>query len=719
MIKAEIGKYEVKVEKVGRKWIQIEANCKAQLAINNLTNGFEAGNVYYVYAKKKTDSNRYGTTIQYFPIDQETFKEKIKENDIKIARELLVKYEGYSKKHDGMRDKILSHSHQNEEIIDKLNNIEKLLEEKEETSLLYSLNDKAKKALLFDSSLEYKLNYIINKILEARELTVAKSEREDFSNILSEMHNRCYQIIEKIQSIDKRVESFYRLKKTLNIENKEFEEKIQEECDRYLLEYMNKTRIYYNNGYAVSPKKLDILKYASKHVQNRLKSFEKEIYDVNVEPLRYLISNIFNIRTPDSMQMLLNKLGIEYEDDRLSEYRAYDGNIYILSYRLTPEIFKLAVNECGLVNLRGMGYELSNKYVSTDPYMLLFKLVENRIIEPAKCEGDNFSDFEKIKLWSNNIMDPFTFRKEIVDEELYYFVTKEMTMPSGDKYNAYYIVGWDEDTKRGFSHRIPWKDRVYESMSIKEIIYKIFRYNEGYKRIQGDVIAKEYDIEKNLYVIEKIYRNININGTERKVQISPSYFSPEREVLASQYVPTDIDNSEICSPLSDGRIDYRKNLYVEGKKINNTNEGFAKCYVYCNNKRIFSSETPVRFNFNGNGEKLKYGLYYENITYESNCEIEVERIEKYRITDSNNKAEDLGAAVIADNCDEAMLGDHRIMCREIKNNIYRFGSKEILAYGTFKITHSEHSSITYGDEDKVYKVTLATRHRSKECLLND
>lgn len=713
MIKTEVGKYEIVVKKVGRKWIEADASCKSQIEINDLTKNFEVGNKYLIYAKRKIDKNRYGTTIKYYPIMEEDFNESLISSHKEKCKELLDKYETFDKRHENTRNAIMVSAHNDDELLSRLKDIEYKLKIKEEKSELENLNSKIYRAMRFDASYVYKFNYIAKNIAEINKLKLLKNEnKSEIDESIGKAFLKCFTCIKNMENIISKFDALKYLKDNYNCDNKTLLDEVKKECDDYCSNYIKRIRTYYNEGYAVKSENLDIFEYVSERIKEQLNELKEDAKLVDVSKFNYVIKNIFNIRTEESLNMVLNRLGVEYTEDVFNKYKAFDGKFYILSFRLSPEMFRIAKEDCGLMAMTYGDYIHTNEYVCTDPYMLLYKLLESKTI---KLDNINDMDEEsKIELWSNEITKPYTYRKEDVDGETYYFVTKELQEMQIDKYNAYYIVGWDKDTKRGFSHRLPWRDNKYENMTIKEIVYETFKYNEGYKRIQGDVIVKEYNIKHEEHIFERVVRNIVLNGKE--YTLNADMF--EKDFKKSEYKPADIINDKKYKTLIEDRIDYRKNMYVEGMRINGLNDAFDSCKLYCNGKEIFSSTTPVRFNFEQKGTKLKYNIYFEPITYTSKCDIKTRTIKKVVILDGEERVKELNDKDIT--AKTLFLGDHKVVCNNL-DEIYsaEVNVKSILCIGEFRIYHSEHSSVRYGKENKAYKIELAIRHRKKYNINRD
>lgn len=713
MVKTEVGKFEIDVKKVGRKWIEIDSRCKAQVEINELTKDFEIGKKYLIYAKRKIDKNRYGTTIKYYPIQESEYKDKLSEAKKEKCKELLNKYSTFERRHRETRQRILEYAKDDKELIDRLKNIESELILKEERSELNSINKSIQRCMGFDSSADYKFNYIKEKIRDIDKLNSLKEEDEE---VVMEARGKallkCFTCINNMDNIIAKFDALEELKSDFNCNNQPLYNDVQNECDDYCEKYISKVEFLYRKGYAIKVKDNEIFNYASEDIKKKISSLKEEVKKVNTEMYRNEIGNIFNIRTEESLKKVLERLGVEYKSENFNQYKAFDGNYYILNYRLTPEMFKVAKNECELSLMNYGEYIRTNEYICADPYRLLYKLIEGGYIETNKDKS--ITDEDRIELWSDEIIRPFKYKKELINNELYYFVIKELSSIKYSNYNAYYIVGWDNDTKRGFSHRLPWAEDKYENMSVSEIIGEVFKTNEGYKRIQGDVIVKEYDTQNIEYIYEKVMRKIVLNGKEYTFEVGYS----ENKYKADEYKPADLKNNTKYKTLKEYRIDYRKNLYVEGLKINGLNDAFDSCTVYCNGKEIFKSDVPVKFNFSEIGTKLKYNLYYENIVYSSSCEIITRRETECELI-YNGKVEDRIDVNDIENV-TVFLGDHKLTCKSNneKNKIYG-DIDSIICFGEFTLNHSEHSFVRYGEKNKAYKIQLAVRHKKKRYFKRD
>ena len=45
--------------------------------------------------------------------------------------------------------------------------------------------------------------------------------------------------------------------------------------------------------------------------------------------------------------------------------------------------------------------------------------------------------------------------------------------------------------------------------------------------------------------------------------------------------------------------------------------------------------------------------------------------------------------------------------------------REIYCLGKFNIKHSEHRYVEYGEDNKAYRIELATRHKKKDTYIRD
>lgn len=679
-----IYKKKIKVLRVGRKWIEAEIEGvygAPKVLINEFSGDFKKDKTYEMYATCEEKKNRYGTVKTYYPVSKESYDEQQSFLDIEDTKE----------------------------------------------KLLYKIG----KYTRYNSTAHYKLEYIYEKSLEFKEeidkISKYPEMYDSLKNIVVTAFNdlildvegciRMFNIYEKLTSIYGK-----------DICTEDMFNRMKKKFEDYYLNELNEIEVFYDKGYPVfkeiydkeSYAKLDKKGYISDVIKEKIEKLKSKKESINTERIDSVMKNIFSIRDKNAFNMSLSSLKFkDSEIDRIFKRAKYRGDekVYILSYRLEKEFFKKALNKYGLIEISEMnerGYRF-REYICRNPYLFLYKLVEGGYIDLDSIENNDSPENEvkKIMLWSDNLTEPFSFRKEHFDSQDYYFITKKMYNSYNDfNYNAYYIVGFDKDTGRGFSHRLPWFEDKYEKMSIEEIVRDTFKLDKGYKRIQGDVIVKEFDAPKKIDVTRYIDRIVNIDGSEKtyyfKIKGDNSMQDEINKLRESEFKYTDYE--------------FRKNLHVEGDYFIGNNVFspiviFKECKVYCNNKEVAKFDKPVKFNTYGEGTKIKYNLYYEdvelNVAY--NYREEVDEYYLLKLDDEEERVRDIKKMNV-------YLGEHLVQGNVIRT-LYRpvFGRtlNQVYCFGEFSIKHSEHTYIKYGSPGKVYSIELAKRHKSKMLRVVD
>lgn len=776
MVEEAYGLYDVHVKKIGRKWIAIDGLCsKNQVLICDITKDFEIGKTYEIYAKCITDKTRYGTTKSYYPMLKEECIDFIRERRLNRFHNELNRYSGFRKRHSDTKDKIMNIINDEvladykEELLHELKEVEKDLKFKEYQSNGTYMMEKFRRIKNYKYSEWARIELIINLIVDYdNTMSILKEKDIDFFN---EIMQDAFDICESITlECDDCTDMFYCIRKMkkffindgtygcdcykevidnitkdtiqkgenlINEKLDEIEESIAANIEEVPL--LTDCRIYRcmkDKGYLEGSIKVRIEEVENKITQHREKlklerekarkereKAEKEKVDAYKKDKRYdyLVNNVFELKDKKAFTTTLIANGVGLEDsEKLFEKSKYiDDNVYILTFRLGRELFKEAIDN--LIKPIDTGNRV-REYISKRPYDLIEMLLEKNVISIDVINEED--DTQKIKLWSNDITEPFEYRKEEVYGETYYFVTKEMTSVYrvDGTYNAYYIVGWDKDNNSGFSHRIPWKEDVYENMSVKEIVDYIFMYNYGYKRIQGDILVKEFETKEVIENITYTTRTVKVNEKVRE--------NTYKEVDSDYYLKMVKD--QVDNPIKkDEKKIYRKNLYVVGDCLKVDNEIFTNCKVFCNDREIFSSDTPIEFNTYERGERLKYSLYYQPVTYELSYEVKhAERIKTVSV--DSNGLEDYDTTRYLEKMknreiesEQYYIGEHKVNCKALYAGIsFERGSDgvehvdKIYCIGKFTISHGQHTFVEYGQEDKVYELRAAIRHRKKRLYID-
>lgn len=303
-------------------------------------------------------------------------------------------------------------------------------------------------------------------------------------------------------------------------------------------------------------------------------------------------------------------------------------------------------------------------------------------------------------------------------------------MDSDKIYYAYYIVGINDDNT-GFQHRLPWKpEGEYENKSLKEIIDEVFGYKYGFKRVQGDVIAREVTVAKNIKRVEK--ENLKyVFETQNDVL----------ELYKTEYVRIYV-NDELVKEYSDNlsrsvlnEVILRKDLMLYAAKIHTYKHGILIAenpIIKYKNDEILSlhDKTIAIYNENKNGSvKIKFNFYYaecinayekleseeplittnvviscENERYNQPIEFFSRTYKLIRYFDDDYDENDNVVGIIGKS------GDHVVHASDCINKCLAFE-------GPIEIDHSQHKKINFGEKGRYYQIGVAVRHKAE--LNND
>lgn len=737
--KTEVGKFTVKVKKVGRKWLTLDGRCsKEQLEINHLTKDFNEGGTYEVYAKCVTEFNGYGATKKYYAMDEG----EAKKGECQI---LLNKYSGYYRRDNDMRERIIKLADNNEDLLNELKNVEVELRKKETKESLGYLKGNVYQITKYDCDADRKLRYMQEKIENKQDdINFAKLHQEElYKDVREAVVEDCEEAILDLDSHAEKFEFFEFLASSFDLEeNSELVpvlEKLKEDCKEAYLKRFDVINELYKEGFPVLAQDLfDNKKYEkylakgfiSSEIDLKVKELEDKAKSLDCSKLNYLIENIF---TTKEYKAFNDTVKAEYPQKRIDKHHdiidkifdenkfIYDDKIYILATRLDKVLFKKALTQFGLNMVKSddfKGLSLANfdEYVCTNPYMLLHEMIKEGYVtlkddvEDDREKTEEEIDVENILFWSNNIEKPFTYKKEDINGKLYYLVKKEMEYNyySHTSYDTYYLVGFDDLINKGFSLRLPF-DKKYKDMSVKAIASRIFKESEGYKHFIDDIVIQELNLEKveekTYYIIETLNIDGHIREYEEKVNVNSSE-SLEKKVKIAK---------DEKSKFKFTKIEYRKNLYVEGEKSNICNV-FKNATVYCNNKIVAEFDNYVKFNRNDIGTKLKYDLSYEKVDeFEVDCKSKIETKIKYEAKDETGKEvfdrdEDF--------FDNLVKGNIKVNNNVILNvtvssrndtDIPWYG--ECIVYGKLTVNYND-TNLEYGEDNKAYILAKSIKHRN-------
>lgn len=525
---------DLTVKKVGRKWLEVkedEEYLAGKLLIDENTKDFEVGSKINILGDKEKIKNRYGTTITYTCekivegeeltiLKQEANKVKIKNSLLNDMNKYAMKFEQtnywintqnsiyksfieileedieYFKKYninefvDAANNAFLSlyNNTDSAKVLDKLltysfvNNDNKILF-KDKTILLREqyridkMNEFADKFKKYD----YKItntSKIYTEFMETLNNGISEFQKLDVQLFLDALNNAIYNLMKSTE--DESVLNKLLTLSMINYENKELIKKA-------LLEKYNKD---------ISIKLTRKKQVNELNIYTELLDYSDKFNEENTQLYYSLIANRNNFSKTDSLNVMDNlyikksyeefKKYLEYNhknyiidtfdwnkffntEEKMRELfdkYAYKGYLYMLNIRISDiDTFKQVISSKIVVKVDAL-IENEN-YVVVNPWDLFDILVLKNEITVAK----ELTDIEKIRLWGRSIGDKFSFIKDDVYGQTYYFVTEEITNKYDDfSYNAYYLVGIDDEHGTGFQHRLPWEKSKYDNMSVKILI---------------------------------------------------------------------------------------------------------------------------------------------------------------------------------------------------------------------------------------------------------
>lgn len=761
-----IKKVNYKIIKKGRKWFkgENEKGYVNNIEINEVSKNFEIGEKYNFWARIEKEVTKFGTKIKIFPVSEKEIKES--ENNKKIEKiiEQIEKNLRYIEDNYGWW-----YSKGENKILELIKELEKL--EQEERVEEY-------KNKLLELKRNYYNNIITLKIEEAYQ-NISELNFNDYK------YNKLKELIKKSENIISK--EMYRKYKTI-LENilekkKEQDEKIyisrKKEKQQKLLEKLIEdidNNLYFSSQ-ELSEEKFhpdlhnNLLKVKKKYnekfgfldkdkkLTNNMDIFLRNVFE-KINYKNFILNNIqtaFNNHIIDDIDEYKEEY-LKYHENIL-ETISYKDDIYILDISLNKDDFKYLIKKGYINNFLNYvrEYIKNNKiqdideleileiyrdrsiYYSKYPETVIKYLYVKEYIKPIENE-----DLEKLKLWTNiPSHNNWEYRKEYAFGQEYFLIKEEKNNPlrqERNKYYAYYIVGYDSDTKRGFQHRIPWKpEGYYESKSIKEIIDEIFYYNKGYKRIQGDLVVKEINYEeittkKKITEIKKYLKILNCDNNYINTCImSKKTIEETKTYKDNKLLSSDIEKFEKDFGLNNN-IELRKDFVL--KIINGVAYKESGIIYVKGNFKFIKKCKEMEFNLKNEEvmlitkekiegfDKLAYGYYHkifkstESIKENSK---ELERMDIY-VDGKKQYCDDVSLIKLNDKYIKRYknrlfnIGNHQIVGNIIAaNNIYTNNIIRIIK-GKFKLYHSSHSFVEYGEENKYYALRPAIRHITKMDL---
>lgn len=780
------------IKKVGRKWLEVKEDneyINGKLLIDDNTKDFEIGSEINILGDKEKIKNRYGTTITYVcekvvegeeltVLKEEVNKNKIKNSLLNDMSKYAMKFEQtnywinsqstiyknfietleedieYFKKYnisefiDAANNAFLSlyNNTNNAKVLDKLlkysfvNNDNKILFQDKAILLreqykIDEMNEFADKLKKYDYKID-NTSKIYTEFMEAVNNGVPEFQKVDIKLFLDALNDTIYNLIKSTEN--NIVLNELLTLSMINDENKEL-------IENTLLEK-------YNNDIFI---KLTRKKQVNElNVYTEIPDYTDKFNEENTQLYYSLMANRNNFSKVDSLKVMDNlyikkdyeefKKYLEYNHNnyiidcyywdkffnketkirKFFDKYAYKGQLYILNIRIADiETFKKVLSSKIVVKVNAL-IENEN-YIVVNPWDLFDILVLKNEITVAK----ELTDVEKIRLWGRSIGDKFSFIKDDVYGQTYYFVTEEITNKYTDSsYNAYYLIGIDSEHGTGFQHRLPWEKSKYDNMSVKEIVDYTFGYKHGFKRVQGDVIAREvildFDEVKEIetitsssitlengnsftFVTDRI-RNKFINNELVKDNDIFSYFnnksfsSINKELRKDMRVVAEksIQYNNCDMILFNGKITYKDEVILD----------FTDKCIYLRNYKDESFK-KIKFNFYYLDAELgevtsKEEVKYDNVITNAKIMLQDGSIEHLRLYNSLYKSFYIDISEHKEYI-IAKAGEHTLEAHDYNRQYNIFE-------GPITIKHSSHQTVVFGEEGKYYQVALAIRHRTEK-----
>lgn len=387
---------EIKIIKRGRKWFEAKEENEyitGKMLIDSTTGVMTVGESYCILGSKKKESNRYGTTIIYtcekIPTDSELqdLKDKIKnEKLIKLALSEADKYYNKITKYDY---EISTNSTVYKNFKYTIDNNINVVEKNKVDDFYIKINDTIK--FLAEDTQRVSL---LNDLLSLD--TVLSAENKEF-------------IIKKIAMTKAKLSEEKRIK-----EIKDYNDIVSEQ--------LKNIEIVYDKGiYTEMIPYRDIMNQENTILYYKLKAEENNF---NKSATMNVVNNLFQKRNEEGFNKYIENIfenkPIPVEIEKLFDKYAYESHLYILNYHISDiETFKELINKDYIERI-DIVY-CTRIYIVKNPFRVFDILVKNNMVEIK----DEMIDEDIIKLWSRSISNSFTYRKEKVYEDIYYFVKEK------------------------------------------------------------------------------------------------------------------------------------------------------------------------------------------------------------------------------------------------------------------------------------------------------
>lgn len=772
------------IKKVGRKWLEVkedEEYVAGKLLIDENTKNFEIGSKINIWGDKEKIKNRYGTTITYTcekVVEGEelnVLKEEANKN--KIINSIVVDMNKYADKFKNYNYWITTSSTIYKNFISILNNDISYYKEYNANEFVDAANIAfnclfkiTKDVNVLKSLLKYEFVSEENKTLFENKILLLKEQFEidtmkDFadkfkkydykvnntSKIYTEFMETLNDGVPKFEKLDVQLfldtsnEAIYNLIKSteseivlnelltvnmINDENKELIENILlEKYNKDIFtkltrkKQVNELNIYtelpnYSDKFNEENTKLyyDLMSNRNNYdKENTLNTFNEIFIKKDYEEFStYLNYNNLNKKFKFRTEKRIKKFFKKY---------SYEGYIYILNIRIADVNIFTKVMKNGIV-VRIDDLIENENYIVLQPWVLFDILVTSKEI----TVGKELSDKELIRLWGRSIGNDFKFIKDTVYGQTYYFVTEEIKREYDDfSYNAYYLIGIDSEHRTGFQHRLPWEKSKYDNMSVKQIVDYIFGYNLGFKRVQGDVIAREVILDS--YEVKEVETITNSSITlENGKSFNFTIGRTKNKFINNELVENnDIFSYNSKNSFSSIDIELRKDMRAYAEKSFRYNNDDM---ILFNGKITYKNEVILDFNDrciylrnykDESFKKIKFNFYYLNAELgeittkeEINLNSVVTKV-RTLFEDGTIKELPFNAAYRsfyvdyneAKKCVVGKAGEHIIEAHDYNHKCNVFE-------GPVTLRHSFHKTVIFGEEGKYYQVALAIRHRTEK-----
>lgn len=741
-----IKKVKYKILKKGRKWYtgkDLNSGYENKILITDDFE-FEIGQEYEFFAELDIQRSRFGTNVFVYPVLEEKAKNIEKEKKVEKLWNEYNRFWGYCKENNYY---YINGFNKLDEILKKLEKLEiNIQEEKKEVEKLKTIKKSEEYENKFYRELSYASDtqdyYPKNNFANAKsnlkklkklnnDIDVKKMEKE-YEELLQKKKKE-----EEIRSWDKICDKALKsLEKGLIIDISKFKN-----CPNFVKAKVDKIKTLYEEIFPQTDE-----------FKNNYSKFLNESFDVI--GLEDYTNNIFLINTRSLLrrEKEIFKDVHKNEIDKITNL-SVNNKMYSLTIRLKRDVYIHLLREGIIEIVEFLGFQDT---VAFKPELVIKQLYKDKVFSIITKENatepltDKEIDKEKIKLYldTENLENRYwDYKKEHCYNQDYYLVRVEKRGPRG-KYFAYYIVGYDKDIRKGFNHRIKWmKEGYYENMSIKEILDDIFYFKEGYKRIQGDVVAKEVKVnvtnylekaKKKKYTLKvKTEDNEEIKLKETSTNIYHKYIKNKDETLTkidsenSQEYTSEEKLQEIINSGIE-KVQFRKDFIAEGKNIIKiyldmfialdwirfvkTRTGKEKVFDLADDEILIIAEDKKD---DEAFKKLAYKYYYKIVKGDLIIDIKEKEFKDKEYTkmklieDFDIKPNFFTKRRIRH---KEYIGNHKIE-GEIVGNA---GRQIFIVKGSFSLTHPQHTKQeNIGNDDCFYIIRAAKRHKSRSDLVLD